>query len=108
MALDEAQRMLGDHIVGVGATSVVAVFGELYFPFAVIEDGRVVVVGMNLVQVAEEFIEAFLAGNAVRARIAQPPFSEASARISGTVQHLGNGDVLFEQGHAAGIEAYRS
>ena len=60
----------------------------------------IVVVGVRLVEIAVEVVEALIVGQALVAalRIAQPPFAAQRRRVAGLLEHFGNRHILRAQG----------
>ena len=71
------------------------------------EELRVVVVGVDLVEVAEEGVEALGEGMPFHADFAEAPLAEQAGGVAGGLQHLGDGDVLGAKrlGRSPGIAA---
>ena len=68
---------------------------------------RVVVVGVDLVEVAEERIEALAEGMPFHADFAEAPLAEEAGRVAGGLQDLGDGDVFVAKrlGRSPGVAA---
>ena len=80
---DEAHRLVEDHVLGVGRPLAIApIAGQRDLGAVPDEVGRVVGVGVDLVVIAEEHVEALALGHAGGAAAAHAPFAEAAGRIA--------------------------
>ena len=104
---DELERSLGDHVVRVGAPTIALVAFERQLLVVVVEVVRVEVVGVGLVQVAYELVEALLPRHAVRADVTETPLAEAAGRVALLLEQFRDGHVLREDRYAARVRANR-
>ena len=65
-------------------------------------------VGMDLVQVSIEFVEALFVRNARGAVVSQAPFAENTCGVAGLLEHFGDRDVLRQYRRAAAVDPHRS
>ena len=80
---------------------VADVLGEFDLGSFLPEVGGVVGVGLALVEVAEEFVEALICGDSVGlAGEAEAPLAEEAGGVAGLVKNFGDGDVVLEQAFA--------
>ena len=71
--------------------SAVFIPGEHYLLVVVEQVARVVPVRVNLVQVAEKFVEAVLPRHSLGADVAQPPLAEHARGIASLLENVGDG-----------------
>ncbi len=64
-----------------------------------------VIVGVDLVIVSEEFVEALPFGHTGRTDVSEAPLSEAAGGIACFLEDLGDGNILVTQRYSAGIAA---
>ena len=104
---NELERSIGNHVVRVRAPTVALVAFERQLLIVVVDVMRVEVVGVGLVEVAHELVEALLPRHAVRADVSEAPLAEAARRVALLLEQLRDGHVLREDRHAAGVRANR-
>ena len=92
--------------MGIGSPPVPLVALELEPLVVVIDVERIEVVGVGLVEVADELVESLLPGDSVRADVAQSPFAEAPSRVALFLEQLGHRRVAGQDRDAAGIGAH--
>jgi len=86
VSTNEVQCRIGDHVVRVPVAPLPLVLGQGELLAVLPEEVRVIEMGVDLMQVAEEFVKALLVGDPGGAVIAQPPFAEAD-RDSVSLSH---------------------
>ena len=107
---DELEGFVGEEIIGIeqtvaGVTAAVVadggdVVGQGDFGFVAPEELGEVVVGVVLAEVAEEVIEAMVAGQAAFgfADVAEAPFADERGGVAGLLEDAGHGEILGAQG----------
>jgi len=103
---DEFQGLVHDDVVGVGPALAAALVARERDFFAVADDVRGIVrVGVDLVVVAQEDVEAVLLGDAGRPPAAAAPLAEAARGVARALQDGGDGLLLGPERRAAVVLA---
>ncbi len=90
---------------GAGGEGVAQDVGEFDPGFVPPEEGWVMVVGVVLVEIAEEVVEAMSGGQACLgfAHVAQTPLADQAGAIPGLLEDAGHGEVVGAEGLGEGI-----
>ena len=104
---NELEGSLGDHVMRVRAPTVTFVAFERQLLVVVVDVMRVEVVGVGLVQVAHELVEALVPRHAVRADVSEAPLAEAAGSVALLLEQFRDSHVLRENRDAARVGANR-
>src|SRR5262249_15136963 len=100
---DKLQRLLGEQVVRIYALlrrdALLDDVAERDLFLVAPQVVGIVVVRVDLVEVAEEVVKPLAVGDAGAARLPQTPLADETRAVAGPLEHLGHGGVLGPQRH---------